>query len=451
MQDHHGKASPVTVSRISVVGLGFVGLSLAVANARTGFETIGIDIDAKKVDSLNSGRPDFFEPGMEAMLADSIRHKKIRFTTDLDHAVQNSEITFLAVGTPPRGGRRGVDLSHIRGAVEQIASSLEKKDAFHLLAIKSSLPPMTTGTFILPTLRHLMERGRADVVVNPEFLREGSAIADILRPHLIVIGSNGGRGGQFLEKYYRDFYTKPPEIMHTGIATAEVIKYANNAFLATKISFINSIGALCQGIPGADVETVARAIGRDSRIGPLFLRAGPGFGGSCLPKDLAGLIDISREIGARPVLFEAVRDVNERQFMTIMDMMGEQNVLAEDKTVAILGAAFKGGTDDVREAVSVRVVEKLLECKMTVRVHDPMALKNFKRLFGARIAYCTSVGRCLEGSDCCIILTDWDEYRGLKPKDFLKWMGSCNVVDARRILNPKEFEGTGFRAIGLGV
>ena len=437
-------------SRISVVGMGFVGLSLAVANAKAGFETIGVDIDAKKINGLKAGDPDFFEPDLKEMLADATRQNTIRFTTDLGDSLQNSDITFLAVGTPPKSDGDGVDLSHVKEASRQIALSLKGKETFHLLAIKSTMPPLTTQTVIMPALEDLIKKGCVDVVVNPEFLREGSAIADILKPHLIVIGSNGGRGQRVLDDYYRDFYVSPPDMMHTNIPTAEIIKYANNAFLATRISFINSISTLCQRIRGADVETVAHAIGTDPRIGPLFLKAGPGFGGSCLPKDLAGLISTSQKIGANPDFFRAVLEVNDRQFMAVIDMIDRQGFLAKDRTVAILGLAFKHGTDDIREAVSVRVVEELLRHGLNVRVHDPMAMENFERIFGAKISYYSSVKRCLEGADCCVVLTDWDEYKVLRPHDFSAWMGSCNVIDAKRVFDARKFRGTGFMAIGLG-
>ena len=447
-----GRAGTVTRSkdRISVIGLGVVGLSLAVANARAGFDTIGVDIDGGKIDKLRACRLDFFEPDMDAMLRDSIKRKKIHFTTDFDYAIQNSEITFLTVGTPLKDNGSEVDLSYVKSAVERIALPLRDKKAFHLLAVKSTMPPLTTGNLILPAFKDLIEDGRMDVVVNPEFLSEGFAIADLLKPHLIVIGSNGRRSSLILERYYRDFHKTPPEIMHTSIPTAELIKYANNAFLATKISFINSIGALCQCIPGSDVNTVAHAIGKNPSIGSLFLRAGPGFGGSCLPKDLMGLIRFSQEIGKRPDLFKAVKEVNDGQFRTIMGMMGEQGILSEGNTVAVLGLAFKRDTDDIREAVSVRVVEKLLEYKLRIKVHDPLALKNFERIFGARVSYSASAGECLEGSDCCIILTDWDAYKSLRPRDFLRRMRSSNIIDARRVLSAKEFQGMRFRAIGLG-
>ena len=438
------------MSKISVIGLGFVGLSLATTSAGKGFDTIGVDVDSKKIERLKAGKPDFFEPDMEAMLKESIRRKKVHFTTDIGYALQNSEITFLTVGTPLKDGSDKVDLSYVKNAVQRIAASLKGKKTFHLLAVKSTLPPMTTESLILPVFKDMIEDKRMDVVVNPEFLREGFAMADILKPHLIVIGSNRRHSSLILDKYYRNFYETLPEIIYTSIPTAEMIKYTNNAFLATKISFINSISNICQNIPDCDVNTVAHAIGKDSRIGPLFLQAGPGFGGSCLPKDLTSLIALSQEIGETPELFKAVKDVNDKQFMNIIAMMKDQGTLVEGNTVAVLGVAFKKDTDDIREAVSVRVVEKLLAHKLRIRVHDPMALKNFRRIFGTKISYSKSPAECLEGSDCCVILTDWSVYKDLRPQDFLKQMRTSNIIDARRVLNAKEFQETNFRAIGLG-
>ena len=438
--------------RISIVGLGFVGLSLAITNAKAGFDTIGVDLDVKKINSLNLGIPYFFEPKIKEILQDTMRQKKIQFTTDLNYAINMSDITFLAVGTARQGNTADIDTSIMLDAAKQVCASLTKKNKkYHLIVIKSSLPPTTTETHILPIFQTLIEDKRADLVVNPEFLSEGSAIEDIMNPHLIVIGSNGGRGKDILDKYYRNFYSNTPEIMHTNIPAAEIIKYANNAFLATKISFINSIAAICQGIPDVDVVTIARALGRDPRIGPEFLGAGPGFGGSCLPKDLVGLINISKNMNVPPNLFEAVKDVNERQFTTIIDMMSKRNILEKSKTVAILGVAFKGGTDDIRDSISLKLVRTILEHKMTVRVHDPMALKNFEQVFGSKISYHTSIEECLKGSACCVILTDTDAYRDLKQQDLLRWMDDCNIIDARRVLNPKEFEDTHYMAIGRGI
>lgn len=434
--------------KISVIGLGMVGLSLAVINAKKGYNTIGVDIDGSKVRRLNDGNPDFFEPGLDVMLRDSIRQEKIRFTTDPDFAIRNSEITFLAVGTPLKRSGGEVDLSQVKSAAESVALSLKDKKSFHLLVIKSTVPPMTTENLILPIFKDLIKCGRVVVVFNPEFLSAGFAINDLLKPHLIVIGANSKQDSMMLERYYLDFYETAQEIMHTNIPTAEIIKYANNAFLATKISFINSIASLCQRIPGVDVNTVARAIGKQSDTALPFLQAGPGFGGSCLPKDLTGLIRLLQEIGMSPDLFKAVKMVNDRQLEAVMEMVEAQCSLTEGSTVAVLGLAFKSGTDDIRGSVSVELVTRLLNSKVKIKVHDPKALKNFERIFGARVSYAASAAECLKDSDCCIILTDWDAYRDMRPCDF-RHMKAAKIIDARRTLRAEEFQGADFQAIGL--
>ena len=452
MQDIE-KTSSVTRSKkkekISVVGLGFVGLSLALVNAKNGFNTIGVDIDSKKIDKLRACKPAFFEPNIDSMLRKQ-KNINIHFTTDLDYAVQNSKITFLTVGTPLIGSGDDVDLSYVKNAAKQIALSVKSKKKFHLLAIKSTVPPLTTEKIILPIFKDQIEDKKIAVVVNPEFLSEGFAVRDLLNPHLIVIGSNSRQGSLILERYYRNFHKTPPEIMHTNISTAEIIKYANNAFLATKISFINSIGALCQEIPGSDVNVVAKAIGKDPGIGPLFLQAGPGFGGSCLPKDLVGLIKFSQKLEKKSDLFRMVKEINDSQIRCIVKMIGEQGALAEGHTIAILGLAFKSNTDDIREAASVRIVKNLLKYKLRIKVHDPMAQKKFEQIFGAKISYSASAYECLGGADCCVILTDWDEYKSLRSADFLRQMRSSNVIDARRVLIPNNFQNLNFKAIGFG-
>ena len=434
-------------NRISVVGLGPVGLSLATVNAKRGFTTIGVDVDNKKIANLKRGKIDFFEPKLNKMLTTALQKGRLQFTSDLDYAIKNSDITFLTVGTPLRANE--IDLSHIKNAIQDIKLSLTGKNKFHLLAIKSTLPPLTTTNLILPILKNLINRKKTDVVINPEFLREGFVISNLLKPHLIVIGSSNRQSSLILEEYYQKFYKNVPEILHTNIPTAELIKYANNAFLATKISFINSMGAICQNIPGCDVNSVAHAIGKDSRIGPQFLKAGPGFGGSCLPKDLVGLIRLSEKIGEKPVFFKAVKNVNDSQFLRVIDLMREQNVLKKNNAATVLGLAFKKNTDDIREAISIKMIWKLLECGLNVKVHDPMALENFRRIFGTKISYHTSLNDSLKNSDCCIILTEWNMYKNLTPDDFMQKMRTCNVIDARRIFDTR-LEGINFRAIGLG-
>lgn len=434
--------------KISVIGLGFVGLSLAVSNAKKGFKTIGIDINELKIKNLQKGRPYFFEPNLEKLLSSAIKSKTINFTTDMN-AILDSDITFLTVGTPSKKSGK-IDLSFIKNASKKVYQVLKNKKTHQLLVVKSTLPPLTTKKIILPIFQNLINKGKIDVVVNPEFLREGFAIKGLLEPHLIVIGAYDKKSGDLLEKYYKKFYKKTPEIIRTDLASAELIKYANNAFLATKISFINSIANICQNIPGADVNTIAHAIGKDSRIGPLFLKAGPGYGGSCLPKDLIGLIDYSKNQDENSQLFEAVKKVNDLQPKKIIKLMKKMNVYSKGKTISILGLAFKKDTDDIREAISVKIVNSLLKSGMKIKVNDPMAMPNFKKMFKAKIFYTKSITDCLTNSDCCIILTEWDIYKKLNANTFKKYMKTAKVIDARRILNQNKFLDIDFKAIGFG-
>ncbi len=318
------------------------------------------------------------------------------------------------------------------------------------MVIKSTVVPQTTISVILPMFKDLIEKGIVDVVANPEFLREGNAIDDVLHPHLIVIGEYDRKAGNYLESYYKQFYKTLPEIIHTDITSAELIKYANNTFLATKISFINSLANICQNLPGTDVNTIAKAIGKDPRIGPLFLQAGPGFGGSCLPKDLSALINFSNKFEKTNELFKAVLSVNQNQPSKILELLNDFKVLKKNKTISILGLAFKKDTDDIRAAVSIEITRLLLKKGLKLKVYDPMAMDNFRKLFKEKITYCLSMDECLRDSDCCIILTEWNSFRKLKPEKFKKLMKTPNVIDARRILDPKKFSGINFKAVGLG-
>jgi len=430
--------------KISVIGLGFVGLSLAVVNAQKGFDTIGIDIDNKKLTNLRNGNLAFYEIKLEEFLRNSIRKKKIIFSNKISSII-NTDITFVTVGTPTKNGK--IDLSQVQKVVSEVAKVLSKKKQSHLVVVKSTIVPTTTNNVILPKLQHLRN---IRLAVNPEFLREGTAIQDLLEPHLIVIGEQDKQAGDALVKYYKSFYKKLPEIVRTNFITAELIKYSNNAFLATKISFINSIANICQNFPMADVTIIANAIGKDPRIGPLFLNAGPGFGGSCLPKDLSALITFSKNLGDTNILFKAVQQVNKTQPDKIIRILKQMNILRKNKIISVLGLAFKKNTDDVRESVSVPLIEKLLDYGLSIKVHDPMATQNFTKLFHDRITYCKTIKDCLRNSDCCIVMTDWDEYKKLQPADF-KNLRVPNVIDSRRVFDPSKFSKINFRAIGLGV
>jgi UDPglucose 6-dehydrogenase len=431
--------------KISVIGLGFVGLSLAVVNASKGFNTIAIDINKEKIQKLKSGMADFYEPNLENYLRDSIKTEKIQFTDNLS-SVLKTDITFLTVGTPSEKNG-GINLSYLKKASVDLANILRNKKGSHLVVIKSTVIPTTTLKEISPKFKNLRN---TSVVVNPEFLREGSAIKDLLDPHLIVIGEKEKADGDKLVRYYEVFYGKKRETVRTDWTTAEMIKYANNVFLAMKISFINSMANLCQNIPGTDVSIVAKAIGKDIRIGPLFLNAGPGFGGSCLPKDLSALIEFSNKFDTTNRLFREIKKVNEEQPFRIISIMKNMGLYHSNTTISILGLAFKKNTDDIREAISIKLVRRLIKDGLKIKVHDPMAINNFRTIFGKKISYHTNLLECIQDSDCCIILTEWDIYKTIKVKDLKRLMKTRNLIDARRILDPKKFTDFNFRAIGLG-
>lgn len=429
---------------ISVIGLGFVGLTLAVVNAKKGFSTIGIDNNKTKLTNLQNGKIDFFEPKLSDYLKICSKKGSISFSSDYNE-ILNSDITFVTVGTPSKDNGN-IDLTYVNAVIRNLTKILKKKKTNHLVVIKSTVVPTTTMKVIYPKLKKIP---KVKILVNPEFLRESNAINDLLDPHLIVIGEENG-GAKELEEYYKKFYRKLPEILNTNFTTAEMIKYTNNSFLATKISFINSIANICQNVPDADVKTISYAIGKDVRIGPLFLNAGPGFGGSCLPKDLTALISFSEKMDNTNNLLKEVLKVNQRQPEKLIKMMNEMNVLKTKNFISVLGLAFKKDTDDIRDSISINFVKKLLRKGIKIKVHDPMAIENFRKIFQDKIIYCKKVQECIEKSDCCVILTDWDEYRKLNPLMIKKLMNQSNIIDSRRILNPDKFKDMNFKAIGLG-
>jgi UDPglucose 6-dehydrogenase len=428
---------------IGVIGLGFVGSTLAVTNAKKGFETIVIDINKEKIENFKKGKPDLYEPLLEKYLNQSLKLKKISFSNEINKII-GCDIIFITVGTP--SNKKGeISLQYLKKVINDLLKKLNRKKTKCLIVIKSTVIPNTTE-WVSKKFKSFKNVG---VVVNPEFLREGSAINDLLNPHLIVIGSDKKENANLLEKYYKLFYNKKQNILQTNFPTAEFIKYSNNAFLATKISFINSMANVCQNFPNVDIEIIANAIGRDKRIGPLFLKAGPGFGGSCLPKDLNALISFSNKFSNTNNLFKAVKNVNEEQPTKIISLMKNIGVYKPNKIISILGLSFKKNTDDIRESISIKLIKKLLGKGIKIKVHDPMALENVKKIFKDKIQYNVNIDNCLKQSDCCIVLTDWDDYTKLSLKDF-KNMKRKNIIDARRVLDPKQFSKINFKAIGLG-
>jgi UDPglucose 6-dehydrogenase len=431
--------------KISVIGLGFVGLTLAVVNAKKGFDTVGIDINQEKIENLKKGIPDFFEPKLEKFLLSSIKNKKLSFSENFEKILK-TDITFVTVGTPSNEKGK-IELKYLNNAIDKIIEVLKNKKTTHLIVIKSTVVPTTTINKILPKIKN---KNKIQILVNPEFLRESSAINDLLKPHLIVIGENDKKVGQKLVHYYNLFYNKVPEIIRTDFSSAELIKYSNNAFLATKISFINSIANICQNIPNVNVRTIAYAIGKDPRIGSLFLNAGPGFGGSCLPKDLSALINFSKNLGNVNSLLTEVKTINEKQPQKIINLMEKMNIIKKNNIISIFGLSFKKNTDDIRYSVSIEIVKQLLKKKLKIKVHDPMAMKNFEKIFQKKILYSTSIENCLKESNCCLVLTDWDVYKNIKKQNLIKYMKTPALIDTRGIFEKENFKNIKFESFGLG-
>jgi len=439
---------------ISVVGMGYVGLSTAVTFAKKGYHVIASTHDSDKVAMINEGTAPFYEPELHEALKEVVKKKMLRVTLDTEEAILSTDITFITVGTPskPDGS---IDLQYIENSVYEIGEALRKKETYHLIVVKSTVLPGTTEKIVKPIIEKRSGKNcgvEFGLCMNPEFLREGSTLQDTLNPDRVVIGEYDKKSGDILESLYRNFHAeRVPPVIRTNLATAELIKYASNAFLASKISFINFIASICQKIQGADVKTVAEGMGLDKRIGPLFLSAGLGYGGSCFPKDVKALIAHSKSLGCDPSLLEAVEKINESQPYKAIELCKTFLGDLKDKKIAILGLAFKPNTDDMREARSIPIINQLLKEGAKITVYDPAAIENAKSIFKNKIVYASSAIKCIKGADCCILVTEWEEFKKLKPEDFTENMKQPILVDGRRIYNIEEFsKKIKFAAIGLG-
>ena len=386
------------------------------------------------------------------MLKNTVKRKLLDATNDISSAA-DTDTTFLTVGTPSQQNG-SIDLSYIKNATEDLGNVLREKRGYHLVVVKSTVVPGTTNGTVKRFLEQSSNKtigSELGVCANPEFLKEGSAINDALHPDKIVVGSNDKKSATQLTRLYRRFYgAKLPPVILTSPEAAERVKYASNAFLATKVSFINTVANIAQQIPGVDVGTIAEAIGLDPRIGGLFLKAGPGYGGSCFHKDLQALINYSKNNGYDPILFRATEETNEQQATRVVSIAETLLGSLSDKKVAVLGLSFKKDTDDIREAASIRVINGLKKKGAQVIAYDPMAIPNTKRQLTNQISYAEDPHSALKGADCAIIMTEWDRFRRLKAKDFQAYMKTANIVDARRIYDPDTFSSLNYAAIGLG-
>lgn len=437
---------------ISFFGLGYVGIVTAACFALKDFKVIAYDIDSKKVNALNNGKTTIYEPKLDDIVKQGLEKGYLQATNDPEYAINNSDITFITVGTPQKEDG-SIDLSYVESASRTIGKILKSKKDWHLVVLKSTVVPGTTNNLVKSLIEEISGKRYDEdygLCFNPEFLREGSAVYDMLNPDRIIIGGSE-RSCKFLLETYKIYYGILPETIITTAENAELIKYANNAFLAMKVSFINMISRICQKLPGCDVEVVAKGIGLDKRIGPLFLKAGAGWGGSCWPKDLNALKKFSEKIGVDLPLVDATIEVNRTQPFILIELAKELIGKLKGKRISILGLSFKPNTDDMREAVSIKIIERLLEEGAEVIAYDPKALNNAKKIFGERIKYADSVSSCLNNADCAILVTEWEEFKNLTPEDFLKNMKNPALVDGRRIYDPKIFSSKlKFKAIGLG-
>jgi UDPglucose 6-dehydrogenase len=427
-------------TRISIVGTGYVGLSTGVGFAKKGLDVTCVDIDAKKVEMISKGKSPIYEPNMESWLEEVVKSGKLRATTDLKQAIMNSNVTFVSVPTP-QSADGSANLSYINRAAEDIGLVLKDKPGYHVVVVKSTVVPGTTEGVV----GNALEKGSGKrvgidfgICMNPEFLREGRALEDFLNPDRIVIGSLDSKAGDAVESVYKNF--DAPKL-RTNVKTAEMIKYTANSLLATKISFSNEIGNICKQL-GIDVYDVMKGVGMDSRLSPKFLQAGAGFGGSCFPKDVAAIVAKSREVGHEAIVLKSVLDVNKAQRNKVVELLEGKVDGLDGKKVAILGLAFKPGSDDIREAPAIDVLSMLKERGANISAYDPQAMDNM-RLVHPNIEYCKQPIDCLKDADACLIMTDWDEFKGLSDKDFDS-MNNKIIIECRKVLNPenvKAFEG----------
>ena len=430
--------------RICVVGTGYVGLVTGTCFSEFGMDVACVDANEEKIRILNQGGVPIYEPGLDAMISRNVKEGRLSFTTDLKSAVERSLVVFIAVGTPPKADG-SADLRYI----EQVARSVAEWMNGYKVVVNKSTAPVGTGRWIRNTIvKHQKEPHRFSVCSNPEFLREGSAIEDFVRPDRVVIGSEDAEAIAIMKDLYSPLYLIETPIVITNLETAELIKYASNAFLATKISFINDLSVLCD-IVGADVHHVAKAMGLDRRIGPKFLHPGPGYGGSCFPKDTLALIDVAKKAGTDLKIVQAAVEVNSRQrdiaFQKIQKVTGD----LKGKTIAVLGLSFKPNTDDMRDAPSIPIIERLQKAGAEIRAYDPVAMSEAKKVLN-RVAFCKDAYDAAQGADCLVFMTEWNQFRNLNTDKLKEVMRTQAIADLRNIYEPKKMRDLGFQYIAMG-
>ncbi|HEX5326819.1 MAG TPA: UDP-glucose/GDP-mannose dehydrogenase family protein [Acetobacteraceae bacterium] len=429
-----------------MIGGGYVGLVSAACFAEFGSEVAVVETDAARLAALQAGRLPIYEPGLDRLVTENIKAGRLSFGSDLPAAVDGVEAVFIAVGTPTRRGDGHADLSYVYAAAEQVARALTG----YAVVVTKSTVPVGTGRRIAEIIRHARPELEFDVASNPEFLREGNAIGDFMRPDRLVIGADSDRAREVLRRLYRPLYLIEAPIVFTGIETAELTKYAANGFLAMKVTFINEMADLCEKV-GADVHDVARGIGLDGRIGRKFLHPGPGFGGSCFPKDTLALMRIAQDFGAPSRLIEAVVGVNDaRKAGMAMRVIAACGGSVRGKTIAVLGLTFKPETDDLREAPSLPIIWRLTEGGATVRAFDPEGMEPARAILPAGVTYCRDALDAADGADALVLLTEWNEFRALAPERLAAAMRGRVLVDLRNVYDPAAMRAAGLEYQCIG-
>lgn len=427
---------------ISIIGSGYVGLVTGSCFAELGNRVTCVDNDVKKVAALKKGIVPIFEPGLEELIAHNVRKKRLAFSSSIKEGVEDSEVIFIAVGTPSLENGEA-DLTYIENVARNIAENMKG----YRLVVEKSTVPVETGRWVKQTISTYVKRKvKFDIASNPEFLREGQAINDFMHPDRVVIGVESKRARDILVNLYRSLNAP---LVITDIKSAELIKHASNSFLATKISFINAISRICEKV-GADVVEVAYGLGLDRRIGAQFLNAGLGYGGSCFPKDLDAFINISEKLGYRFELLKAVKEINQQQKILFVNKIKGVLWIIKDKTIGVLGLSFKPNTDDIRNAPSIEIIQTLQAEGARIKAYDPSAMEKAKAALGERVRFCKDPYEACRDSDCVLVVTEWSEFKELDFSRIKKLLKRPLIIDGRNIYDPARMQKMGFTYVGIG-
>ena len=432
--------------RVTMIGTGYVGLVTGACFSEFGVDVTCVDKDAGKIERLERGEIPIFEPGLDQMVAKNKAAGRLKFTTDLARAVPGADAVFIAVGTPSRRGDGHADLSYVYAAAEEIGRALSG----YAVVVTKSTVPVGTGREVARRIRAVAPQASFDVVSNPEFLREGAAIADFMRPDRVVIGTESEKARAVMRELYRPLYLIETPIVFTSLETSELIKYAANTFLATKITFINEIADLCEKV-GADVHDVAKGIGLDGRIGRKFLHPGPGYGGSCFPKDTLALVKTAQDHGSPLRIVETVVDINDRRKAAMADRIVRAcGGSVAGKTIAVLGLTFKPNTDDMRDAPSLSILPPLVAAGARVRAYDPEGMRGEARQLLPGVEFCASATEAMRGADAMALLTEWNEFRALDPARIRELLRAPVVIDLRNVYSPADMVAAGIDYHSIG-